>query len=194
MGRRGSTGRLMVATGLSACLMAVLRGWLGPENFLGFCGPIAVLVLLGMIGWILFAGQAGRFFAGVVGSGVVVIAGILIAPASINRFSLEKFIAPVERLIFLKPGSGVFDSIELKLFDAEVGIDPRGHRISDRRGVFDRMTHRDFKLYNDFFEIRSADFQALLSTPQVILAILGGLVVAVFPKRLAASPSPLDSS
>ena len=64
MVRRISIGRLMVAIGLTALGLTLFREWLGPRNFLGRLGPLAIFVLLGVVAMLVTADRARRFFAG----------------------------------------------------------------------------------------------------------------------------------
>jgi hypothetical protein len=132
MRRRGSIARLMLAIGLSALALTLLRGWLGRINMFGFFGLMALMVLVALVVALITAGPIRRFFAGAAATGSVLWVAILIAPSAILDSYLNHLIIPVTRRIGPNPASSGLTQFELRLLWAELGQGPSGTKVPAR--------------------------------------------------------------
>lgn len=197
MSHRGTIGRLMGSVGLNGLALGLLRGWLGPVNFLGFLAPMVLLVLVGLALMLPTAGRIRRFFAGIAASGLCIALAILIAPATIHGTMLERVILPIKaRFEPSPPGSGLgsglarlefallcaeFDGLELDFdrWNRETNLTPPWRKF------FHRITHQ-----GPSFDSHSTYLQSLLAIPQVILALIGGCLALSLRSRLRLPTLP----
>jgi hypothetical protein len=183
--RRGSIGRLMIAVGMSALALALLRGWLGPENVLGFLGPMAALVILGLAARSVTSGRIARFFSGVAATGLVLGVASLVEPSTVLGSIYFRLERPVGRWVQLplKParfrGGTAILLLPEEFGDADRPIQGPAPlaRLSRRAGYYGRST----------------EFQAVLTAPQLLLAVVGGLIASGLRPRSTAPPAaPTD--
>ncbi len=171
MPRPGTIGRLMGSVGLIGLALGLLRGWLGPVNFLGFLAPMVLLVLLGLALMLPTAGRIRRFFRGMVATGSCIGLAILVAPEMILGVSYE-ITSPVDDL-WIERGENRYYRwlIETKL-------------ISLWWKDFDWFTHRGLH-----FQAHSPHLQAFLAIPQLVLASIGGWIdLALGSRRTPGRP------
>jgi hypothetical protein len=176
MVRRISIRRLMLAIGLTALGLTLFREWLGPRNFLGPLGPLAILVLLGVVAMLVTADRAWRFFAGMTATASALVVAILIAPATSLGATFDFIVVPVDRWLEPSPPSGPgFSRLELMALWSELGGNHFGQRPSIRS--FDDWVARRLTPYDSFST--STELQSWLMIPHAALAAIGGLLATV---------------
>jgi hypothetical protein len=182
MERRVSIGRLMLAIGMFALAMTLLRAWLSPKNSFGFFGLLFCWIIVVAATRLVTSGRLRRFFSGA--SIAAIFLGIVsfIGCDFVLPRTVDQVVTPIES--WFQADSGL-TSTELCMLWAELG-DNRSYgsttrQLNDHDPEF-WINHR-LSLFSEFPLV-----QLKILLPQVLLSALVGLFFVACGRSQTATP------